>query len=69
MYNGQMELSLGKEKGSVNLRRQRRVSRAQYWFRQMRQVVDCAMDWEPSPAPRPEQLALPGTHRQVQLPC
>ncbi len=69
MYYGQMELGLGKEKNGVKLRQQRRLIRAQYWFRQMRHAVDCAMDWQPRPTPRPEQLALPGTHRQVQLPC
>ena len=69
MYNGQMELSLEKEKSCLSLRRQRRLTRAQYWFRQMRQVVDCAIDWDPAPEPRPEQLRLPGTHREVQFPC
>lgn len=32
---------------------------AQWWFRRMRQIVDCALDWEPAPAPRPEQISLP----------
>jgi hypothetical protein len=64
MYNGQMELGLGKAKGCSTVeRRQRRLNRAQYWFRRMRRVVDCAVDWQPAPAPRPEQLVLPGTHR------
>lgn len=32
---------------------------AQWWFRRMRQIVDCALDWEPAPAPRPVQTSLP----------
>ena len=30
--------------------------RADWWFRQMRQVVDRALDWEPAPRFRPEQI-------------
>ncbi len=32
--------------------------RAQWWFRRMRQIVDCALDWEPAPPPRPEQPVI-----------
>jgi hypothetical protein len=41
--------------------RQRRAQRAQWWFRQMRRVVDRAMDWQTPPA-RAEQgyLTLAG---------
>jgi len=39
--------------------RQRRVSRARWWFNQMRRVVDEAMEWTPAPATRPEQTRLP----------
>jgi hypothetical protein len=64
MYNGQMELSLenGNSCPSLN-RRQRRISRAQWWFQQMRQVVDRVM--EPTAEPRPEQMVFAGAHRQV----
>ncbi len=34
--------------------------RAQWWFRRMRQIVDGALDWQPAPPPRPEQVLLPG---------
>ena len=38
--------------------RERRVRRAQWWFTQMRRVVDLAVAW-PSTAPgRPEQVHL-----------
>jgi len=33
--------------------------RAQWWFRKMRQVVDSALDWQPAPPPRPEQILFP----------
>jgi hypothetical protein len=41
--------------------RQRRVSRARWWFSQMRRVVDDAIEWAPAPATRPEQANLPPT--------
>ena len=36
-----------------------RVSRARWWFSQMRRVVDDAMEWTPTPSARPEQIHLP----------
>jgi len=63
MFNGQMELSLenGNSCPSLN-RRQRRISRAKWWFQQMRQVVDRVM--EPTAEPPPEQMVFAGAHRQ-----
>ena len=57
----QMELGLGKgrECPSVN-RRQRRLSRANWWFDRMRQAVEGALDRQPAPPPRPEQIWLRG---------
>lgn len=40
------------------VRRQRRLSRARWWFNQMRQVVNDALQRQPAPAPRPEQIYL-----------
>jgi hypothetical protein len=53
----QMELGLGRNRhcASAN-RRQRRVSRANWWFQRMRRVVDQAFDWQPVPPARPEQI-------------
>jgi hypothetical protein len=39
--------------------RQRRVSRARWWFSQMRRVVDEAVEWNPAPAIRAEQANEP----------
>lgn len=38
--------------------RQRRVQRAQWWFTQMRRVVDRAVAWPSSTPGRPEQVHL-----------
>jgi hypothetical protein len=40
-------------------RHQRRLLRAQWWFHQMRQVVDRAWDRRASQAGRPEQIYFP----------
>jgi len=66
MTNQQMELGFGGVK-LVASRRERRMTRAQWWFSHMRQIVDRAMDWQAAPEPRPEQTWLPGTQRQVQV--
>ncbi len=64
MFNGQLELTLESGNRCVSsLRRQRRLTRAQWWFERMRQVVALAVDRQ-LPAPRPEQMVFAGTHRQ-----
>jgi hypothetical protein len=35
----------------------------------MRRVVANARDWQPAPAPHPEQIWFPGASRQVALPA
>ena len=37
------------------VRGQERRAKAQWWFTQMRQLVDAAFDWTAPTAPRPEQ--------------
>jgi len=68
MINEQMELGLGGAKlvGQSN-RREGKIARATWWFAQMRQIVDRAMDWQPAGEPRPEQIWLPGEDRQVRV--
>ena len=65
MYEGQLEMSFGGTRGCSS-KRQRRLSRAQWWFQRMRQVVDGALDRHPLP-PRPKQTWFPGAHRQPEL--
>jgi hypothetical protein len=33
----------------------------------MRQIVDRAIDWQPALPPRPEQIWLPNTHKNVSI--
>jgi hypothetical protein len=52
----QMELGLNAK--TRRLARRQRRQRAQWWFVQMRRVVDAAMEWRPQPQARPEQVYL-----------
>jgi hypothetical protein len=54
MFDGQMEMSFG-----TTTRRQRKQSRAQWWFQRMRQIVDRATGWQPIPPARPVQIWFP----------
>jgi hypothetical protein len=57
----QMELGIGKKLRACTSaqRPRRRLSRANWWFQQMREVVDRAVDWRPDPPARPEQTYFP----------
>lgn len=60
MNKQQLEISLhSKPCRRNNNLRQRRVSRARWWFNQMRRVVDEAIEWRPANQARPEQIHLP----------
>ena len=55
MIDSQLELGFGSTgRALVLTHRQRRLSRARWWFDRMRQVVDRA--FEPTPPPRPQQM-------------
>jgi hypothetical protein len=55
----QMELTLNAKATRLGRQaRQKRRQRAQWWFGQMRRVVDAAMEWRPGPEARPEQVYL-----------
>jgi len=47
--------------------RSRRLTRANWWFQRMRQIVDRATDWQPALPPRPEQICFPNTHRSISI--
>ena len=65
MIKAQMELAFEHTRPSQpRSRRQRRLSRARWWFEQMRQVVDRALD-RPAPHGRPEQIYL-GIYRELR---
>jgi hypothetical protein len=66
MFDGQLELSLTEVRSYGRLEgRHSRAHRAHWWFERMRQVVERAIDWEPAPVPRPEQIWFPTANRQV----
>jgi hypothetical protein len=55
--NDQLELTLNHKSTCPSVaRRQRRLSRAAFWFDRMRQVVDDAVDYHPAPTSRSEQI-------------
>jgi hypothetical protein len=54
----QMELELNARQNRTVNARSRNARRAGWWFGQMRQVVDKAIDWKPRPAPRSHQVYL-----------
>ena len=69
MMNAQMELGFATPAGCQPIeRRQRRLTRAHWWFERMRHIVDRACDWEIAPSPRPEQIWFSGAIRQVEVP-
>ncbi len=68
MTNEQMELGFsGTELQRAVGQRETRIQRAAWWFARMREAVNNAMDWQPAAEPRPEQIWLPGSQRQVQV--
>jgi hypothetical protein len=55
----QLELGLASVNRSARAaRREQRLTRANWWFDQMRQAVDRAFDWEAEPSGQPEQILL-----------
>jgi len=56
MFDGQMEMSFAGHKGTLASPRR---NRARLWFQRMRQVVDLAIEWQPTPRPRPIQIWFP----------
>jgi hypothetical protein len=47
------------------VRREGRIARAGWWFAQMRDIVERAM--EATGEPRPEQIWIPGASREVKV--
>jgi len=66
--NEQLELGFNGIKLLTNsTQRKGRVARAAWWFAQMREVVERAMDWNAAGEPRPEQIWIPGATREVKV--
>jgi hypothetical protein len=61
MNQKQLELELAAAKRCPSVvRREQRLKRANWWFGQMRQIVDRAFEWEPAPRFQAEQILLDG---------
>jgi hypothetical protein len=68
MTNQQLELGYGNANQPAPLSHRRgRVARAAWWFSQMRNAVQSAVDWQPAGEGRPEQVWFPGSHREVKV--
>jgi hypothetical protein len=68
--NQQLELGFNsgiQRRGANGLRQESRIARAAWWFAQMRDVVERAMDWNAAGEPRPEQIWIPGAIREVKV--
>ena len=59
------QLELGTLPQLPRRRRETRVARARWWFAQMREAVAKATDWSAVTPPPPEQIWIPGVHREV----
>ena len=65
MTTGQMELGFnGIRLAAKGKGRQGRIARASWWFAQMREIVNRAVE---TTEPRPEQIWMAGTTREVKI--
>jgi hypothetical protein len=64
--NKQLELGFNHSLSAKFAPRHGRIARANWWFTQMREAVAGAIDWSTA-EPRPEQIWMPGVHRQVKV--
>ena len=66
MTNQKQQMELGFDKARVCPsvhRRQRKSTRAKWWFDRMREAVERGIDWHPAPAARPApQIGQLGRH-------
>jgi hypothetical protein len=65
--NQQLELGFNNSLHTKFAPRENRIARANWWFSKMRQTVANAMDWSATAEPRPEQIWIPGAHREVKI--
>ena len=66
--NEQLELGFnGQQPPTVSAKREGRIARAHWWFAKMREAVENAMDWQAASQPRPEQIWMAGTNREVKI--
>ena len=54
----QMELGIEQRARAKSEAQREAAQRAQWWFKQMRRVVNGAMEWKPERIARPEQVHM-----------
>jgi len=66
--NEQMELGLGLAGLKISpAQHPNKIARANWWFTKMRETVANAMDWSAPAEPRPEQIWIRETTREVKV--
>ena len=66
--NEQLELGFNSLSPRANAGgREGRIARADWWFNRMRTIVKNAIDWSTATEPRPEQIWMPGSSREVKV--
>jgi hypothetical protein len=67
--NEQLELGLNPDscRGANVAQHGGRIARAGWWFTQMREIVERAMDWQSAGQPPSEQIWIPGMNREVNV--
>jgi hypothetical protein len=68
--DNQLELGFNSDnqrQGANPERREGAITRASWWFTQMRDIVERAMDWESAVESRPEQIWIPGASREIKV--
>ena len=64
----QLELGFnGMMQSRIYGRPRTRVTRAQWWFKKMREAVANAVNWQDEMPSRPEQIWMPGANRSLEV--
>jgi hypothetical protein len=63
--DNQLELGFNGIRPPASMAREGRIARAGWWFAQMRDIVERAMDV--TGEPRPEQIWIPGANREIKV--
>ena len=63
--DNQLELGFNGIRPRAGKAREGRIARAGWWFAQMRDIVERAMDV--TGEPRPEQIWIPGANREIKV--
>ena len=65
--NQQLELGFNGMQSRIYGRPRTRVTRAQWWFAKMREVVENAVSWQDETPAHPEQTWMPRANRSLEV--